>query len=140
MLVKEIMKKSPDLVCCAPTDYVMDAAKMMEDNDIGCILITENNNLKGILTDRDITLLVVADGRDPRKVQVKEIMKTDIITGKSDWDLFEATKLMADKKIRRLPIQTNGKLEGFVSLADLAPVVKKELDSFLEIEAAPIGH
>lgn len=140
MLVKEIMKRIPDLVCCAPTDYVMDAAKLMEDNNIGCILITDNNILKGILTDRDITLLVVADGRDPRKVQVKEIMKTDIITGKSDWDLFEATKLMADKKIRRLPIQTNGKLEGFVSLADLAPVVKKELDSFLEIETASIGY
>lgn len=140
MLVKEIMKKPHDLVTCAPTDYVMDAAKLMEDNNIGCILITDNNILKGILTDRDITLLVVADGRDPRKVQVKEIMKTDIITGKSDWDLFEATKLMADRKIRRLPIQTNGKLEGFVSLADLAPVVKKELDSFLEIETAPIGY
>ncbi len=140
MLVKEIMKRIPDLVCCLPTAYVMDAAKKMEDNNIGCILITDNNILKGILTDRDITLLVVADGRDPRKVQVREIMKTDIITGKPDWDLFEATKLMADKKIRRLPIQTNGKLEGFVSLADLAPVVKKELDSFLEIETASIGH
>jgi CBS domain-containing protein len=140
MQVKEIMKKTTDLVICSPSDYVMDAAKKMENKNVGCILITENNNLKGILTDRDITLSVVAHGKNPREVMVKEIMKTDIITGRPEWDLFEATKLMADKKIRRLPIQSNERLEGFVSLADLAPVIKGELDSFLEIEAAPIGH
>ena len=108
MLVKEIMKGIPDLVCCLPTAYVIDAAKKMEDNNIGCILITENNILKGILTDRDITLLVVAEGRDPRKVQVKEIMKTDIITGKPEWDLFEATKLMADKRSVVCPFKPMG--------------------------------
>lgn len=140
MLVKEIMKKVPDLVICAPTTYVTEAAKKMEDFNVGCILITEDGSLKGILTDRDIAVSVVAKGKNPRETQVKEIMKTHLITGRPDWDLFEATKLMAEKKIRRLPIQTNGRLEGFVSLADLAPVFQRELDSFLEIESAPVGH
>jgi len=118
-------------VTCKPSDFVTEAAKKMEDLNVGCILITENGSLKGILTDRDITLKVVAEGKNPRETLVREIMKTHIITGMPEWDLFEATKLMAEKKIRRLPIQTNGRLEGFLSLADIAPVYQKELDSFI---------
>lgn len=140
MQVKEVMRKMPNIVTCAPGDYVVEAAKKMNEYRVGCILISENNSLKGILTDRDITLSVVAAGKNPNEVRVKDIMKTNVITGKPDWDISEATKLMAEKKVRRLPIQANGRLEGFISLADLAPVFRKEIDSFLEIEAAPVSH
>lgn len=140
MLVKEVMRKIPNIVTCTPTEYIENAAKKMEDYNVGCIVITENGSLKGILTDRDITLSIVAHGRNPKEVRVQEVMKTDLVTGKPEWDLFEATKLMALKKIHRLPIEANGRLEGFISLADLAPIIKGELDSFLEIEASPLAH
>lgn len=136
MQIREIMKKVPDLVTCVPGESVMDAAKKMDRHHVGCVLVTENDSLRGILTDRDITLSIVATGKNPRDTQVRELMKTGVITGAPDWDLFQATQLMANKKIRRLPIQVDGKLQGFVSLADLAPVVRKELDSFLAIEGA----
>jgi CBS domain-containing protein len=140
MRIREIMKRAPDLVTCAPTDSVMDAAKKMERHNVWCVLITESGDLKGILTDRDITLSVVAKGKLPADTRARDVMKTHVLTGGPDWDLLQATQLMAEKKIRRLPIQSNGKLEGFVSLADLAPVVRKEVDSFFAIEAAPAGH
>jgi CBS domain-containing protein len=140
MRIREIMKRAPDLVTCAPTDSVMDAAKKMERHNVGCVLITEGGRLKGILTDRDITLSVVAKGKVPGDTRVRDVMHTHVLTGGPDWDLLQATQLMAEKKIRRLPIQSNGTLEGFVSLADLAPAVQKEIDSFFAIEAAPAGH
>ncbi|MEK6589352.1 MAG: CBS domain-containing protein [Nitrospinota bacterium] len=140
MLVKEIMKTSKDVITCSANDYVVDAAKKMEEHNIGCILVMENGKLNGILTDRDIALAVVARGKNSSEVKVSEIMKTQMITGRPNWDLSDATKLMAEKKIRRLPIQSNGRLEGFISLADIAPIFKKELDSFLDIEASPIKY
>lgn len=66
-------------------------------------------------------------------------MSTHVVTGKPEWDLLETTKMMAQKKIRRLPIQSNGKLKGFVSMADLAPVFKKEMDLFLDIESSAVA-
>jgi CBS domain-containing protein len=140
MQIKEIMKTGRDLVTCAPSDTVMEAAKKMKESNVGCILVTDKGALKGIVTDRDITLIVVAQGKSGKEVPLKDVMETHLFTGKPDWDLYEVTKLMAEKKIRRLPIQSDGRLEGFVSLADLAPVVRKELDSFLEISASFLTH
>lgn len=139
MQIREIMKKKRDIITCDPTDSVTEAAKKMKDCKIGCILVAENGSLKGIVTDRDITLSVVAKGKNPNEVRLREIMSTHVITGNPEWDLLETTKMMAQKKIRRLPIQSNGKLEGFVSMADLAPVFKKEMDSFLEIESSAVA-
>ena len=145
MRVKEIMKTVPHLVTCAPSDSVMDAARKMRDHNVGCVLVTDNGHLKGILTDRDIVLSVVSPGKDPRDVRLQDVMHTDVTTGRAEWDLVEASRRMAEKRVRRLPIQSDdGKLEGFLSLADLAPVFQKEMDSLLEIEASPaatpIGH
>lgn len=140
MQLKEIMRKRPYIVTCNPNDFVVEAAKKMDEYKVGCVLVTEDGSIKGILTDRDIALSVVAQERDPKQVQLHEIMNTNVITGRPDWDLFEATRLMAEKKIHRLPIEANGRLEGFISLADLAPIIKGELDSFLEIEATLVSH
>ncbi len=140
MQIREIMRKGRDLITCSPTDTVTDAAKKMREFNVGCVLITEKGELKGIVTDRDIALDVIAEGKSGGEVRLEKVMKTHVVTGKPDWDLFETTRLMAEKKIHRLPIQGNGRLEGFVSLADLAPVVQKELDNFLRISASPVAH
>ncbi len=140
MQIKEIMRKRPYIVTCSPNEFVTEAAKKMNEYNVGCVLVTEDGSLRGILTDRDITLSVVAQGKNPNEVHLYEIMKTDVVTGRPEWDLFEATRLMAEKKIHRLPIEANGRLEGFISLADLAPIVRGELDSFLEIEETLVSH
>ncbi len=140
MKLQEIMRKGPDVVTCATSDFVAEAAKKMKEHNVGCILITEQGYLKGILTDRDITLTVVAEGKNPEKIKLQDVMKKNVVMGKPDWELFEATRIMSENKVRRLPIARNGRLEGFVSLSDIAPVIQRELDSFLEIEKAPIAH
>lgn len=140
MQIKEIMKKERDICICTPTDSVTEAAKKMSERNIGCVLVTEGGSLKGIITDRDITLSVIAKGKNPSEIHLKDIMKTPVVTGNPEWDIFETTKMMAQKKIRRLPIQSNGKLQGFVSMADLAPVLRREMDSFLDLEATSVTH
>lgn len=140
MQIREIMRNSKDIITCTPNDSVTEAARRMNSSNIGCVLITEGSSLKGIITDRDITMSVVAKGKNPSEVQLKDVMKTPVVTGEPEWDLFETTKLMAKKKIRRLPIQRDGKLEGFISMADLAPVLRKEMDSFLELESYAVTH
>lgn len=140
MKLQDIMRRGRDVVSCTSSEFVTDAARKMKEHNVGCILITEKGSLKGILTDRDIALNVIAEGKDPREIHLGAIMKTNVITGRPDWDLFEATQVMSEKKIRRLPITSNGRVEGFISLADLAPVLKKELDAVLGLEATPVAQ
>ena len=139
MKLMEIMRKGSDVVTCSSSDFVTDAARKMKEHNVGCILITEQGNLKGILTDRDITLTVVAEGKPAGDIRLQDIMRTNVVTGKPDWDIFEATRIMSEKRVRRLPIASNGKLEGYVSLSDIAPAIQKEVDSFLELERPPLA-
>ncbi len=139
MKLMEIMRKGPDVVTCSSSDFVTDAARKMKEHNVGCILITEQGNLKGILTDRDIALTVIAEGKLAGDVRLQDIMRTNVVTGKPDWDIFEATRIMSEKRVRRLPIASNGKLEGYVSLSDIAPAIQKEVDSFLELERPPLA-
>lgn len=132
MFLREIMKK--DLITVEPGASVKEAAGKMRKSDVGCILITEKGVLRGILTDRDIACNVVADGKDPGTIMVKEIMNKDITFTKPETDIFEASRLMAQKKIRRLPIQSNGRLEGLVTVSELAPVLREEMDNFFNLE------
>jgi CBS domain-containing protein len=131
MLLREIMKK--DLVQVIPGASVREAAKILRDKNIGCILVSGNGSLKGILTDRDIACWL-ADGKDPDYTKVDEIMNRELTFCSPDTDIFEASKIMASKGVRRLPIQSNGKLEGIVSISDLAPIFKEEVDNFFHLE------
>ncbi len=131
MLLREIMKK--DLVKVIPGTSVREAAKIFRDKKIGCILVSGNGSLKGILTDRDIACWL-ADGKDPDYTKVDEIMNRELTFCSPDIDIFEASKIMASKGVRRLPIQSNGKLEGIVSISDLAPIFKEEVDNFFHLE------
>ena len=132
MMLRDIMEK--DIVTVTPDMTVREAAKKMKEEKIGCILVTENGSLKGILTDRDITCMIVADGKDPNYTMVKEIMNCDVVYTSPETDILEAFKIMAGHKIRRLPLKFNGKLEGIVSISDIAPILKNEMDNFFHVE------
>ena len=132
MTLKEVMKK--DIVTITPNMSVREAAKKMKDEKIGCLLVTENDSLRGILTDRDIVCTVVANGKDPNYTMVKDIMNGDVVYTSPDTDIFEAFKIMAGHKIRRLPLKFDGRLEVIVSISDLAPILKREMDDFFHVE------
>jgi CBS domain-containing protein len=134
MLVREIMQKT--LVTLPPEASLREAAKRMDEEKIGCLLITNGEFLRGVLTDRDITCWLARNGKDPDGVKVSEIMKTDIVSVKPETDTFEASNIMAENKVRRLPVLEDGKLAGIVSTSDIATYLEKEVDSFFHVEEA----
>jgi CBS domain-containing protein len=116
--IRDVMTPSPQTV--EPGSPAADAARLMQDVDAGMIPVVENGRLLGTVTDRDIALRVVADGKDPRATTAGEIASTDPVTVEPDQDLDEALKLMARHQVRRLPVIEDGRLVGVVAQADLA--------------------
>ena len=93
----------------------------MKDLDVGLIPVCDGDRLKGVLTDRDITIRATADGRDPSKTKVSEVMSTDLAYCLEDQEVEEAVSVMEARQIRRLPIvNQNKRLIGIISLADIA--------------------
>lgn len=113
-----------DLVYCSPNDSVMRAAQLMKTEDIGPILIVENEEnrtLVGIVTDRDLAIKVVAEGRDPNTTRVEEVMSKKLVTCRADDDVDVAINAMAQYQLRRIPVVgDNMMLVGIISQADVA--------------------
>jgi CBS domain-containing protein len=97
-----------------------EAAKLMKAADAGMIPVMNNGNLLGTVTDRDIVVRLVAEGKDPQSTPVREIASTDIVTIEPDRDLDEALELMAKHQVRRLPVVEDGRLIGVLAQADVA--------------------
>jgi CBS domain-containing protein len=100
-----------------PVSY---AAKMMRDEDVGFAPIVEGDRLVGSLTDRDIAIKVVAEGRDPDETSVREVATSNLITVDPEDDLDEAMRLMARHQVRRLAVVEGSRLVGVVAQADVA--------------------
>ena len=93
----------------------------MRDEDVGVAPIVEGDQLVGVLTDRDIAIKVVAEGKDPQATKVSEIASKDIVTIDPQQSLDEALRLMAQHQVRRLPVvEEDGKIVGIVAQADIA--------------------
>lgn len=133
MFLKEIMQKK--VVTLNPGATLRDAAKKMKDYRVGYLLITNGESVRGCLTDRDLVIWL-ANGKDPDVIKVDSIMQTNVVTAPPDTDVFDASKLMARKKIRRLPIVEDGRLLGLVSVSDIASVLEEEVDNFFHVEEA----
>src|ERR671934_2994295 len=100
--IREAMTKDP---CSIDVDKsVTYAAKMMRDENVGLAPIVEGDRLVGTVTDRDIAIRVVAEGKDPEAIKVTEIASTDLVTMDPQEDLDEALRLMAKHQVRRLPV------------------------------------
>jgi CBS domain-containing protein len=119
MRIAEIMTQDPEVIT---SNFVLkDAALMMRELDVGMLPIGKDDRLVGMLTDRDITIRATAEGRDPTKTQVHEVMTQEVVYCFEDQDVSEAAKLMQERQIRRLPILDREKrLIGIVSLGDVA--------------------
>jgi CBS domain-containing protein len=119
MKVHEIMTK--DVVFIDPTLPIAKAAEKMRHLDIGFLPVCENDRLTGTVTDRDITVRSVAQGRDPRLAPVREIMTQEIFYCYDDEDVERAAEYMKENEVRRLVILNRDKrLVGVVSLGDIA--------------------
>jgi CBS domain-containing protein len=117
--IRELMTVRPRTVQVG--DTIVQAAKLMKGEDSGIAPIMDGERLVGVVTDRDIAIRVVAEGRDPQTTKVEEIASTNLVTIDPEQPLDEALRLMADHQIRRLPVvEEDGKLVGIVSQADVA--------------------
>jgi CBS domain-containing protein len=119
MDIKDIMSRNVEIVSAGAS--LRDAARKMKELDVGLIPVCDGDRLKGVLTDRDITIRATADGRDPATTMVSEVMSTDLAYGLEDQEVEEAVSVMEARQIRRLPIVNKDKrLIGIVTLADIA--------------------
>ena len=117
--IREIMTSNPSTI--EPQNSVVEAARIMKQEDAGVVPVTENGRLTGMVTDRDIAIRVVAEGKDPQSTTVREVASTDLVTVDPQQDLDEALRLMAQHQVRRLPVvEEDGRLVGVVAQADVA--------------------
>jgi CBS domain-containing protein len=117
--IKDTMTSNPcSIDADKPVSY---AAKMMRDEDVGLAPVVEGDRLVGTLTDRDIAVRVVAEGRDPETTTVREVASKDVVSVAPEQGLGDALQLMAQHQVRRLPVvEENGRLVGVVAQADVA--------------------
>src|SRR6478609_9132158 len=129
-----------DVECIGENDSITDAAKRLAELNVGAMPICgEDNRLKGMLTDRDIVVKVIAQGKDPNSTKAGELGEGKPVTIGADDSIDEALKTMSDHKVRRLPVIDGHDLIGIVSQADLARHVDevKVGDLVEAISAAP---
>jgi CBS domain-containing protein len=119
---QEIMTEQP--VCCAPEDNVQRAAHLMKNQNVGALPVCDregSNRLVGMLTDRDITLKVVAAGRDPARTQIGEVMSQEIFSCAPGDDIENAIMIMERQQVRRVPVvDQDGRIVGIIAQADIA--------------------
>ncbi len=119
MRVRDIM--TTEVAVAEPEATIETLAALMKSENVGAIpIVDEDNDLTGILTDRDIVVRCIAEGRDPAECTAEEILSSECEVVSPDSEVDEAARMMADHQIRRLPVVEEGKLVGMVSLGDIA--------------------
>jgi CBS domain-containing protein len=136
--VREVMTKNP--LCLPETASVQQAARAMRDSHIGDVLVLNSNEqLAGIVTDRDVVVRAVADGLDPRHVPIGRIMSKPEYTLEPDDPIDRAIELMRKANVRRIPVIENERPRGIVSLGDLG--IERDPQSVLgRISSAPANN
>ena len=127
MKVKDAMTREVRLM--RPDQSIRDAAHLMAELDIGCLPVEENDRLVGMITDRDIAVRAVSEGRGPQ-TPIREVMSKDVKYCYDDQSVEEITRNMADLRLRRLPVLNRSKrLVGILSLGDLAVAEQAQEDA-----------
>jgi len=111
-----------------------EAVELMNKNRIGCLVVVNNAGVVGILTERDLLERVLEKCKNPKETKVSEIMTKQVIVGKPDMQLAEATELMFEKKVKKLPIVEGNRLVGLITLTDVARVARLDKKTMELIE------
>jgi CBS domain-containing protein len=122
--IRDVMTANP--TTCEPNATVVDAAKVMALEDVGSVPIVEGSRLVGLVTDRDIIVRTVAEGRDVSTTTVKDVASKDLVTVAPDEDLDRALQLMAQHQVRRIPVVEGDRVVGIVAQADVARAADEE--------------
>lgn len=135
--IRDVMTSSPRML--APEATIQEAARVMRDDDIGDVIVSDGERLMGIVTDRDICLRAVAESADVASMTLGEICSDEVVTLGPDDTERDAVRLMRENAVRRLPVVDGGRPIGIVSIGDLA--IDLDTDSALaDISAAPANN
>lgn len=118
MKVREMM--TTDVTTATPDTTLEEIATMMRDENIGSVPIVDDEELMGIITDRDIVVRCIAEGKDPVETEAEEVLSEEMITIGPEADASQAARLMGERQIRRLPVVQDGRLVGMLALGDVA--------------------
>lgn len=132
--VREVMTPQPVLL--KDSASAVDAARAMRDQNIGDVIVVKNGDICGVVTDRDIVVRAIAEGRDPASVTLGEICSTDVATVEADEEVEKVEKMMREKAIRRVPVVESGRPVGVISLGDLA-LQRDKKSALADISEAP---
>jgi CBS domain-containing protein len=138
--VREVMTERPR--CVMLETPISEAAQLMESEDVGSLPILEGEHLAGMITDRDIVIRAIAQGKDPRGMPVREVASRELVTVYAEDDLSTALKKMASEQVRRLPVvDEDNRLVGVLAQADVALEAKEKIvgEMVEEISKSPAG-
>ncbi len=126
--IKDIM--TSEIVYVGPSTTVEQVAQLMQKHNVGSIPVVDDTGIKGIVTDRDIVVRNIAHGTDPKTIKASDVMSSQVTMANPHMDIADASRLMAEKQVRRLPVVENNQIIGMVALGDLA------VDPRLDVEAS----
>ena len=132
-MVKDVIALQKDVTA-------LDASKIMKKSEIGCLVIFDESKIVGILTERDLLERVLEKCKNPKETRISEIMTGQVIVGKPDMQLVEATRLMFENKVKKLPIVERNQLVGLVTLTDIARATSVDKKTLELIEALSNMH
>ena len=120
MSIKDVMVE--EVITVEPNTKVREAVELMNENEIGCLVVTRKGKPVGIVTERDILKKIICQSKDPEQVRVSEIMSEPLVVGKVDMDLGGVARLMLKRNVKKLPIVNDGNLVGLITLTDIVRV------------------
>ena len=140
--VLQILKTKGNAVCSvSPDSMVIDALKLMAEKNIGAVIVTENNKLVGIFSERDYARKVVLKDKASDSTHIREIMTSNVFTVKTSSSIDDCMKIMTDKNFRHLPVVDDGKLMGVISLGDAVRfVIEEQKDTIKNLESYISGQ
>jgi CBS domain-containing protein len=131
--IKQLLEsKGNEILTIDPNDSVYEAIKSMADNHIGSLIVMQNEQMVGIITERDYSRNVVLKGKSSLDTPVKDIMTTNVLCTKPEQTIEEAMALMTDKRLRHLPVIENSNVLGIISIGDLVKTIISEQKHIIE--------
>ena len=129
MKLEDIMIRK--VITISILDTVVDAAKLMREANVGCLVVNDDRNVKGMLTDRDLVVGCLGAGHNARECRVAQHMSSPVIIAEPGWDILEASRVMTEKQVKRLPVMQGNNLVGLVSFSDIAMALDKPMHELL---------
>lgn len=121
--VRDMLRGKSSVYSVKPGDTVYDALRLMADKNIGAVIVRSDQELEGILSERDYARKVILVGKTSRETLVKEIMTTSVVSIDPDWTADQCMALMTEKRIRHLPVIERDRLVGVISIGDVVRTV-----------------